>query len=77
MAVLSAYENVEYPLILNQIDRAERRERSLEMLNAVGLYHRRNHRPPQLSGVYIWAVMIMVAALFLAAGTLRRTYEYS
>lgn len=50
MAVLSAYENVEYPLILNQIDRAERKERSLEMLNAVGLYHRRNHRPTQLSG---------------------------
>ncbi|WAK01044.1 ABC transporter ATP-binding protein [Methylobacter sp. YRD-M1] len=50
MAVLSAYENVEYPLILNQIDRAERKERALEMLNAVGLYHRRNHRPTQLSG---------------------------
>ncbi|MEF3073661.1 ABC transporter ATP-binding protein [Methylobacter sp. Wu1] len=50
MSVLSAYENVEYPLILNQVDRAERKERSLEMLNAVGLYHRRNHRPTQLSG---------------------------
>ncbi len=50
MAVLSAYENVEYPLILQNIPKAERHERVAEILDAVGLFKRQHHRPTQLSG---------------------------
>lgn len=50
MAVLSAYENVEYPLILQNIPKAERHERVSEILDAVGLFKRQHHRPTQLSG---------------------------
>ena len=50
MAVLSAYENVEYPLILQNIPKAERHERVGEILDAVGLFKRQHHRPTQLSG---------------------------
>jgi putative ABC transport system ATP-binding protein len=49
--VLSAYENVELPLLLNDAPTAERQERVLEMLEAVGLADRADHRPDQLSGV--------------------------
>ncbi|MFN8495034.1 MAG: ABC transporter ATP-binding protein [Caldilineaceae bacterium] len=48
--VLSAYENVELPLLLNGTAATERRKRVLEMLAAVGLTDRVNHRPDQLSG---------------------------
>jgi putative ABC transport system ATP-binding protein len=48
--VLSAYENVELPLLLTGISAGERRKRVLEMLDAVGLAGRANHRPNQLSG---------------------------
>jgi putative ABC transport system ATP-binding protein len=48
--VLSAYENVEYPLLMLNLPRAERRERVLAMLDAVGLSDRRAQRPNQLSG---------------------------
>ncbi|MEZ4770922.1 MAG: ABC transporter ATP-binding protein [Caldilineales bacterium] len=48
--VLSAYENVELPLLLTGIDAKERRERALQLLDAVGLSHRVNHRPDQMSG---------------------------
>jgi putative ABC transport system ATP-binding protein len=47
---LSAYENVELPLLLNGSKPQERRERVLELLNAVGLSDRANNRPDQLSG---------------------------
>jgi putative ABC transport system ATP-binding protein len=47
---LSAYENVEMPLLLNGIGSAERRTRVAEMLEAVGLVDRGHHRPDQLSG---------------------------
>lgn len=50
MAVLSAYENVEYPLILKNIHKKERDERIREILEAVGLTKRSHHRPAQLSG---------------------------
>ncbi len=50
MAVLSAYENVEYPLILQNISKKERHERVTEILAAVGLTDRQHHRPAQLSG---------------------------
>jgi putative ABC transport system ATP-binding protein len=48
--VLTAYENVELPLLLNDVPPKERRERVLEMLEAVGLADRADHRPDQLSG---------------------------
>ncbi|MCA9871645.1 MAG: ABC transporter ATP-binding protein [Anaerolineae bacterium] len=48
--VLSAYENVELPLLLTGIDAKERRERVLKLLDSVGLAHRVDHRPDQMSG---------------------------
>jgi putative ABC transport system ATP-binding protein len=48
--VLSAYENVEYPLLLLGVAPAERRSRTLHMLESVGLADQRKHRPNQLSG---------------------------
>ncbi len=48
--VLTAYENVELPLLLNGVKPKERKERSLELLDAVGLADRVEHRPDQMSG---------------------------
>ncbi|SHL74715.1 ABC transporter ATP-binding protein [Rhodanobacter sp. OK091] len=48
--VLSAYENVEYPLVLLGVRPTERKRRTLEILKSVGLVEHRNHRPNQLSG---------------------------
>jgi putative ABC transport system ATP-binding protein len=48
--VLSAYENVEYPLLLVGVPAAERRQRALAMLEAVGLAQQRAQRPNELSG---------------------------
>ncbi|MBN1146577.1 MAG: ABC transporter ATP-binding protein [Anaerolineales bacterium] len=47
---LSAYENIEMPLLLNGRSASERRERISELLAAVGLSDRTHHRPDQLSG---------------------------
>ena len=48
--VLSAYENVEYPLLMVGTPPAERRAATLSMLEEVGLIDQRNQRPNQLSG---------------------------
>ena len=48
--VLSAYENVELPLLLNGVESKERKDRAMEMLEAVDLTNRANHRPDQMSG---------------------------
>jgi putative ABC transport system ATP-binding protein len=48
--VLSAYENVEYPLLLVGLPVAERRQRTLAMLEAVGLAAQARQRPNELSG---------------------------
>lgn len=48
--VLSAYENVEYPLLLLGMSAVDRRARTMAMLEAVGLAEQRKHRPNQLSG---------------------------
>jgi len=50
LPVLTAYENVEYPLILARVPAASRRERVLSLLEAVGLADRAQNRPGQLSG---------------------------
>jgi putative ABC transport system ATP-binding protein len=48
--VLTAYENVELPLLLLPLSRAERRQRVGVALEAVGLTDRADHYPRQLSG---------------------------
>ena len=47
---LTAYENVEMPLLLNGHTTKERKERVMELLKAVDLVDRANNRPDQLSG---------------------------
>ncbi len=47
---LTAYENVELPLIYQGLPAKERKERTLEALERVGLSKRIHHRPNQLSG---------------------------
>ncbi|GFN32738.1 ABC transporter ATP-binding protein/permease [Paenibacillus xylaniclasticus] len=47
---LSALENIEVPMTLAGISRSERRRRSKELLQLVGLEDRANHKPNQLSG---------------------------
>ena len=48
--VLTAFENVELPLLLTQLGKAERREHVETALRVVGLADRMNHYPRQLSG---------------------------
>ncbi len=48
--VLTAYENVELPLGLFKLSRAERHARTALALEAVGLVDRADHYPRQLSG---------------------------
>lgn len=48
--VLSAFENVELPLLLTRLGRAERRKQVETALELVGLADRAKHLPKQLSG---------------------------
>ncbi len=48
--VLTAYENIELPMLIAGIGAHERRERALELLEMVGLSNRGHHRPDELSG---------------------------
>jgi putative ABC transport system ATP-binding protein len=50
MPVLTAFENVELPLLLTTLSRRERRERVDTALALVGLLDRADHRPNELSG---------------------------
>lgn len=50
LPVLSAYENIEYPLILAGLPTAQRRQKVLDLLHDVGLDDRKNNLPGQLSG---------------------------
>jgi putative ABC transport system ATP-binding protein len=50
LPMLTARENVEVPLAEAGVTRAERRARTSELLEYVGLAHRADHRPSQLSG---------------------------
>ncbi len=47
---LSAYENIEMPLLLNGHSAKERHERVMELLKAVDLLDRKDNRPDQMSG---------------------------
>ena len=47
---LTAYENIEMPLLLNGDKPSQRRERVTQLLEAVDLADRAHHRPDQLSG---------------------------
>lgn len=48
--VLTAFENVEYPLLLSGMEKSRRERRVRRLLEAVGLENRANNRPGQLSG---------------------------
>jgi putative ABC transport system ATP-binding protein len=48
--VLTAFENVELPLLLTKLSKAERRRNVTTALELVGLADRMNHQPRQLSG---------------------------
>ncbi len=50
MPVLTAYENVELPLLLTALSRRGRAERVEMVLSLVGLADRMDHRPNELSG---------------------------
>jgi putative ABC transport system ATP-binding protein len=48
--VLTAFENVELPLLLTGLSKAERREHAMHALELVDMGDRAKHRPGQLSG---------------------------
>lgn len=50
LPMLTAWENVELPQAEAGVGRAERRERTRELLEYVGLSARASHRPSELSG---------------------------
>jgi putative ABC transport system ATP-binding protein len=50
LPVLTAYENVEYPLLMIRMPSAGRKRRVRELLDAVGLSQHERHWPGQLSG---------------------------
>jgi putative ABC transport system ATP-binding protein len=50
LPVLTAYENVELPMLLLPLSAAERKQQVLTALELVGLTDRMYHRPGQLSG---------------------------
>jgi putative ABC transport system ATP-binding protein len=68
---MSAFENVELPMMLAGVRPAERRTRVTNALDRVGLSARREHRPDQLSGgerqrVAIARAIVMEPSILLA-----------
>src|SRR4029078_2982166 len=69
--VLTAFENVELPLLLTKLSKAERRKNVETALDLVGLSERMHHQPRQLSGgqeqrVAIARAIVTDPALILA-----------
>lgn len=50
LPVLTAWENVAYPMQLGNVPPAQRRERAMNLLAAVGLEGKEAHKPGELSG---------------------------
>ncbi|TFG94025.1 ABC transporter ATP-binding protein, partial [Candidatus Thorarchaeota archaeon] len=50
LPVLTAYENVELPLLIAGVDEDARKERVDHLISLVGLAERAEHRPDELSG---------------------------
>ncbi len=50
MPVLTAFENIELPMIISGVPKKEAQTRAKELLAAVGLSDRASHRPDELSG---------------------------
>lgn len=48
--VLTAYENVEYPLLLTSLSASQRKQRVRQVLEEVELWDVRHHKPKELSG---------------------------
>jgi putative ABC transport system ATP-binding protein len=55
---ISAYENVEMPLLFGHVPKAKRRERVRELMARVGLEERMDHKPTELSGGQMQRVAI-------------------
>jgi len=55
---ISAFENVEMPLVFGGVPVKERRQRTAEMLERVGLSDRMEHKPTELSGGQMQRVAI-------------------
>ncbi|HXH27851.1 MAG TPA: ABC transporter ATP-binding protein [Candidatus Polarisedimenticolia bacterium] len=55
---ISAYENVEMPMLFGGVPRAERRSRVTALLDQVGLADRMDHKPTELSGGQMQRVAI-------------------
>jgi putative ABC transport system ATP-binding protein len=50
LPVLTAFENIELPMVIAGVERKKREQRTLELLELVGLRDRKNHKPEELSG---------------------------